>query len=227
MHYYKITYELDNGINKKTETIKIMAHDVLQAINSLNENSLLISNLSIVEIDKKEFEKDIITTMRVEFDVDIKKEFVDEFSRIIDHHIEYMIDLSEFPEIKGIGNAKLYCKESENESTINIDDYYIISQEKVGFENGTEKHFIEYLDKNNKWTKVKENALKHVSLSSATTNYVPFRKTRSIGEIFPLRYWPSTITRNTFATPVILPVSPSPQRALSSGTGWVAANPAT
>lgn len=171
MHYYKITYELDNGINKKTETIKIMAHDVLQAINSLNENSLLISNLSIVEIDKKEFEKDIITTMRVEFDVDIKKEFVDEFSRIIDHHIEYMIDLSEFPEIKGIGNAKLYCKESENESTINIDDYYIISQEKVGFENGTEKHFIEYLDKNNKWTKVKENALKHVSLSSATTNY--------------------------------------------------------
>lgn len=43
----------------------------------------------------------------ISFDANVSSEHVEELKRIVDHHIDWLLNLNEFTEIKGIWNAKL------------------------------------------------------------------------------------------------------------------------
>lgn len=45
--------------------------------------------------------------VRISFDAEIKPDFLEELKTIVDHHIEYLIDFEEFPEILFVSGATL------------------------------------------------------------------------------------------------------------------------
>lgn len=53
----------------------------------------------------EENKKTIVTQITLKAEIDA--EFYSELKGIIEHHIDYIMDLGEFPEIKGIFDAKL------------------------------------------------------------------------------------------------------------------------
>ena len=56
------------------------------------------------------YNSDNIQTVEVKLTMDINKDFVDEFKSIVDHHIEYLIDINNFPEILSIYDCKVVNK---------------------------------------------------------------------------------------------------------------------
>ena len=50
-------------------------------------------------------------TLKVEFLIDIENDAVDKMKTVIDHHIDYLLDLESFPEIKSVYKAKMDSEE--------------------------------------------------------------------------------------------------------------------
>ena len=46
-------------------------------------------------------------TVQISFTADIDKDFYEELQRIVDHHMEYLIDFDSVPEIESIYDAKV------------------------------------------------------------------------------------------------------------------------
>jgi len=49
-----------------------------------------------------------LTKVEVKFEAEVDYNFLEEFKKIVDHHMEYLLDLEAFPEIKSISKATLY-----------------------------------------------------------------------------------------------------------------------
>lgn len=80
--------------------------------------------IEIEEAKEKQIE------VNVNFKATIDEKFLDEFKRIIDHHLDYFLDLARFPEIKAIYDARA---DVPNESNKCRDYYMIYDKDLVGY----------------------------------------------------------------------------------------------
>lgn len=59
--------------------------------------------------------------VKVTFEAEINSDFLMELKRIVDHHLDQMIDLDQFPEIKRISKATVFeVKDGDNDDTISM-----------------------------------------------------------------------------------------------------------
>lgn len=53
--------------------------------------------------------------VEIKMKMDIEDEFFEELARISDHHIDRLVDLDSYPEIKSVSNVMLIVNGKENE----------------------------------------------------------------------------------------------------------------
>ena len=53
--------------------------------------------------------------VEIKMKMDIEDDFFEELSRISDHHIDRLVDLDSYPEIKSVSNVMLIVNGKENE----------------------------------------------------------------------------------------------------------------
>lgn len=53
--------------------------------------------------------------VEIKMKVDIEDDFFEELARISDHHIDRLVDLDSYPEIKSVSNVMLIINGKENE----------------------------------------------------------------------------------------------------------------
>lgn len=55
--------------------------------------------------------------VRIILDMDVEDRYINELSKIVDHHIDYLIDLSGNPEINRVYNCKMEVIEDDGENS--------------------------------------------------------------------------------------------------------------
>ncbi len=84
-----------------------------------------------------------LTRVKVEFDAIINYDFLEEFKKIVDHHMEYLINFNAFPEIKDINKAIVYdAPEIYNGETVSYHETYLT----IGVDQKSKRHIYFYTD---------------------------------------------------------------------------------
>ena len=52
-----------------------------------------------------------MTKAKITFEIEVEETFLEELKRQVDHHIDYLINTTEYPEIKAIYNATLVTED--------------------------------------------------------------------------------------------------------------------